>query len=151
MRRASPGDESLLVDMMAEFYGEAAYELDRRHAAAAFSTVLGDPALGRIWIVEADGEPAGYILVTFGYSRESRGRDGFVDDRFSRPPFRNSGLVTTAIRTARDESERLGVRALHLEVGHANDPALAVYRKAGFLNNNRQLLTLRLAPPTHIE
>jgi GNAT superfamily N-acetyltransferase len=151
MKRATTADVSLLVDLMAEFYGEAAYELDRRHAAAAFTALLDDPALGRVWILESDGQIGGYIVLTLGYSMEYGGRDAFVDDLFVRAPFRNRGLGTAAIETARAECEQLGVRAIHLEVGHDNDPALAVYRKAGFRNNDRELMTLRLASPSHLE
>jgi ribosomal protein S18 acetylase RimI-like enzyme len=43
----------------------------------------------------------------------------------------------------------LGVRALHLEVGRDNSAAQALYRRAGFEDSGRQLLTLRLADPTH--
>src|ERR1022692_1382364 len=42
MRRASPNDIPLLVDLMAEFYAEAGYDLDRARAAGAFEAILGD-------------------------------------------------------------------------------------------------------------
>jgi hypothetical protein len=35
-------------------------------------------------------------------------------------------------------------------VARDNAPAQAVYRRAGFAGNDRQLLTLRLADPTHV-
>ena len=50
---------------------------------------------------------------------------------------------------ARDVCTARGVRALHLEVAHDNDPAQGVYRRAGFASTDRQLLTLQLASPTH--
>jgi ribosomal protein S18 acetylase RimI-like enzyme len=44
----------------------------------------------------------------------------------------------------------LGVRALHLEVGRDNVPAQELYRRVGFVDTDRRLLTLKLADPTHV-
>ena len=49
MRSATTDDTQTLVDLMAEFYAESGYVLDRPHAAAAFSELLADPRLGRAW------------------------------------------------------------------------------------------------------
>jgi ribosomal protein S18 acetylase RimI-like enzyme len=42
-----------------------------------------------------------------------------------------------------------GIRALNVETGHDNAAALAVYRKAGFVEIDHAHLTLPLAEPTH--
>lgn len=84
MRQATPEDVERLVDLMAEFYGESDYPLNRKRAADAFSTLLSDERLGRVWIVEADSENVGYIVLTLGYSMEYGGRDAYVDDLFVR-------------------------------------------------------------------
>ena len=55
---------------MSEFYGEAGYGLNLERVTAAFRALLLDARLGRAWIVEADGVPAGYIVITMGYSME---------------------------------------------------------------------------------
>jgi GNAT superfamily N-acetyltransferase len=150
MRRATPADRDLLVRLMTEFYAEAGYQLDPRLAASAFDQLLSTDALGSVTIVEADGEPAGYVVLTLGFSMEYAGRDAFVDDLFIREPFRGQGLGARLLAHARQECLDLGVRALHLEVGRDNDPAKALYFKAGFINADRMLLTLRLAPPSHV-
>jgi len=150
MREATPLDVALLVDLMAEFYAESAYPVDRERATVAFATLLGDDRLGRAWLIESAGEVVGYLVVTLGYSMEYGGVDGFVDDLFIREGFRGSGLGTLAIAAARAFCEERGVRALHLEVDRGNAVAQQLYRRAGFEGNERQLLTLRLAPPLHV-
>jgi ribosomal protein S18 acetylase RimI-like enzyme len=84
----------------------------------------------------------------------SRGRllggDAFVDDLFIRPPFRGRGLGKLALAEVRAACEQRGVRALHLEVGRDNGAAHSLYRRAGFGDTDRQLLTLKLADPTHL-
>jgi len=81
---------------------------------------------------------------------EYGGRDGFIDDLFIRQPFRGQGLGKLALAKVRAACEERGVRALHLEVGRDNDAAHSLYRQAGFVATDRQLLTLRLADPTHL-
>lgn len=149
LRQASPDNCALLVDLMTEFYAEADYPLNRRRAEAAFSELLADPRLGLVWVIEVESAPVGYVVMTLGYSMEYGGRDAFVDDLFIRPDFRGHGLGTLAVETVRAACAERGVRAIHLEVGRDNDAAQSVYRRAGFVDTDRQLLTLRLADPTH--
>jgi ribosomal protein S18 acetylase RimI-like enzyme len=134
---------------MAEFYAEAGYRLNRPHAAKAFAALLSDERLGRVWLIEAGSEEVGYVVLTLGYSMEFGGLDAFVDDLFIQAPFRHHGLGTAAVAEAKAYSMELGVRALHLEVGRDNAVAQAVYRRAGFILTDRQLMTVRLADPSH--
>lgn len=150
LRAARQDDRPLLVDLMAEFYAESGYPLARGHADAAFAELLARPALGQVWLIETDAGPAGYVVLTLGYSMEYGGRDAFVDDLFIRPPYRGKGLGKLALEQVRAACVERGVRAIHLEVGRDNDPAQGLYRRAGFVETDRQLLTLKLADPTHV-
>lgn len=148
MRLATPADRQLLVELMAEFYAESDYPLDRDRTGTTFGALLADPRLGGVWLIESGGHAVGYAVVTLGYSMEYGGLDGFLDDFFIQPGFRNAGLGTAALARVREYCTERGVRALHLEVARGS-PAHRIYRKAGFENNNRELLTLRLANPLH--
>ncbi len=149
VRDATPSDRALLVELMAEFYAESGYPLNRQRAEVAFSELLADPGLGRVWLIEDSPGPVGYVVLTLGYSMEYGGRDAFVDDLFIRQGFRGKGSGTLALHSVRAACRDLGIRALHLEVGRENGAAQALYRRAGFKDTDRQLLTLRLADPTH--
>ena len=149
MREAVLRDVSTLVELMAEFYAESGYVLDGGARAAAFTVLLSDPRLGRVWLIEEAASVVGYVVVTFVYGMEYGGLMAFVDDFFVRPAFRNAGLGTAALAAARDACAILGVRALSVEVAGDNDPALAVYRRTGFAMTDRKLMVLALAAPTH--
>jgi GNAT superfamily N-acetyltransferase len=149
VREGVGGDVRTLVELMAEFYAESGYVLDRGRAAAAFTALLSDPRLGRVWLIEQAAAEVGYVVVTFVYGMEYGGLMAFVDDFFVRPAFRNAGLGTTALTAARDACALLGVRALSVEVAGDNAPALAVYRCTGFTMTDRKLMVLALAAPTH--
>jgi ribosomal protein S18 acetylase RimI-like enzyme len=81
---------------------------------------------------------------------EYGGLAGFVDDLFIREAHRHAGHGTAALLNVREFCAARGMRTLHVEVGQDNVTAQRVYRKAGFVSTDRQLLTLQLAPPTHV-
>ena len=149
MQEAVLGDVRTLVELMTEFYAESSYVLDRARAAAAFTALLSDPRLGRVWLIEQTAAVVGYVVVTFVYGMEYGGLMAFVDDFFVRPAFRNSGLGTAALAEARDACAIHGVRAMAVEVAGDNDSALAVYRRTGFAMTDRRLMVLALAAPAH--
>lgn len=149
LRPATFADCSLLVELMSEFYAESDYALHPSRAEEAFKALLADHGFGRAWLIESQAQVAGYVVLTLGYSMEYGGRDAFVDDLFIRRAFRGKGLGRSALDEVRSAALSLGVRALHLEVGRDNSAAQALYRRTGFEDSGRQLLTLRLADPTH--
>ena len=137
--------------MMGEFYLEGGYPLNHRCAADAFTALLADDRLGYVFFIQSDFQDVGYIVVTLCYSMEYGGLNAFVDDLFVRRPFRGSGLGTSALTKARAFCMNRGVRAIHVETGRDNAAAQAVYRRVGFVQTDRQLLTLKLASATHEE
>ena len=145
MRPATIEDMPLLVALMTEFYAEAGTPLDPTRAAAAFAALLADDRLGKVWVIQAGHDDVGYVAVTFSYSMEFGGRNAFLDDLFIQRAFRGAGLGTAALAKVRAFCVERGVRALHLETGRDNDAAQALYRRAGFVVTDRQLLTLVLA------
>jgi len=145
MRPATTDDISLLVTLMTEFYAEAATPLNAACATEAFAALLADDRLGKVWLIQAGNNDVGYVVVTFSYSMEFGGRNGFVDDLFIQAAFRGAGFGTAALKEVRTFCEEQGVRALHLETGRDNAAAQALYRRAGFKVTDRQLLTLELA------
>ncbi len=151
MRVATRGDLDTLLGLMGDFYAESGYVLDRPRAAEAFAHLLGDPRLGRVWIVEQGGRDVGYLVLTFVFGMEYGGLMAVVDDFYIRPAWRNAGVGTAALAAVRESCAGLGVRAVSVEVGRENAVARSVYRRAGFSDVDRLLMTLRLGRPTHVE
>ncbi|HKT87798.1 MAG TPA: GNAT family N-acetyltransferase [Candidatus Sulfotelmatobacter sp.] len=113
---------------------------DEVEAALATERLLRDPALGRAWMIVADGQSIGYIVMAFDYSLEYRGRGAWVDEFFVRRQYRGSGIGTRALKFFVAQAKELGVSAVHLEVNHGN-PAIDLYRRAGFEDHQRYLMT----------
>ncbi|UCG52935.1 MAG: GNAT family N-acetyltransferase [Candidatus Latescibacterota bacterium] len=143
-RIAKPGDRDMLVKMMEEFYAESESPFDADQAAEAFENLLRDDSVGRVWLLEREGTAAGYVVLTVGFSMEFGGRDAFVDDLFVREEHRRYGLGRVAMKAVLDECKKRRVRALHLEVARENSAAKALYRRFGFVDHGRQLMTANL-------
>lgn len=143
LRLARHDDVPRLVELMTEFYAEAGFPLPDS-ASAAFTAIITDDRFGHVWVIQDGDEAVGYAVLTLGFSMEYGGLDAFMDDLFIRPSHRDKGLGGSVVEELKRACVARGVRALHLEVDRANDAAHRVYRRAGFKENGRQLLTLRL-------
>jgi len=135
--------------MMTEFYSDSPYTLNPRRAIDAFAALLKDERRGYVWFIQSDGRDVGYIVVTLCHSMTFGGLVGIVDDFFVQPAYRGKGLGKAAMQEVRSHCANHGIRALQVETARDNAPALAVYRRAGFVNTDHVHLTLGLAEPTH--
>lgn len=143
-RPARPADTSPLLDLVAAFYREEGYPFDRRAARAALVALLRDAGHGWVWIVERRSKPIGYVLVTLAYSLEYGGKTAFVDEIYLLPDERGRGLGSKALALAERAAAASGARAIHLEVERSNPEAHALYRRQGYDDRGRFLLTKAL-------
>lgn len=138
---AAASNIETLLEMMREFYMHEELRFDEAMARRALEGILSNPALGRVFLIYADDEIAGYTVLTFGYSLEFHGRDAFVDELFLHEKFRGQGISQRALEFLAEVCRENGVAALHLEVERKNLAAQAAYRKFGFADHDRYLLT----------
>jgi ribosomal protein S18 acetylase RimI-like enzyme len=110
-------------------------------AARLVSELIKHPEYGGIWLVEFEGHTAGYLLLTICYSLEFGGRFGLLDELYIKDRHRGQGIGGAALDFAETECRRRGLRALRLEVAHANPRALDLYRRRGFSVDPRHLMT----------
>jgi diamine N-acetyltransferase len=144
LRRALPADAETVFALLRQFYAFSGYALDEPAGRAALQRLLADDSLGRVWLVEDEGQVVGYVVLCFGYSIEFHGRDAFVDEVFLLDTHRGRGLGGRVIEAVVGECRDLGIEALHLEAEHDNAPAIALYRKLGFRDHARYLMTRHL-------
>jgi len=144
LRSAGMDDRGLLLVLIRGLYDHERIPFDEDRTDRALAGLLADPSLGRVWIVESDGEPAGYAVLTLGYSLEFGGRFGLLDELFIREEHRGRGAGRQALARIAEACRELGLSALRLEVGRTNRTAQGLYGKAGFATEDRDLMTLRL-------
>lgn len=149
IRIATLTDVDALVQLMRQYYAETQRTLTEPLAARALELVLDDSRLGQAWMIEQDGRPAGFVVLTVSFSMEYGGLRGFVDNFFVAPAFRGRGLAHLALEEVKRSCVRRGVRALFVETRPEEGAAMAAYRSVGFLDSINRLLTLPLAPSVH--
>lgn len=146
-RPAEPGDRAQLLDFMAALAAHDGDPFDRAAGARALDQLLANPRAGCVWLIEVGGEPAGYAVLTVGFSLEYQGPDAFVDELYLAEPYRGQGIGRQALTLLERAAKERGVRAIHLEVKRSNLSAQAVYRRAGFVDHDRYLMTKWLGDP----
>jgi len=88
----------------------------------------------------------GYIVLSFDYSLEYGGRCGWVDEFFVRREYRGKGIGSQALRFFMERARELGVKTVHLGVRCGN-PAIELYRRAGFKEHDAYVMTKWLTQP----
>ncbi|HEX2113561.1 MAG TPA: GNAT family N-acetyltransferase [Alphaproteobacteria bacterium] len=110
-------------------------ELKSRFGVAqrrALRMLMRGDAFGHGWLIKVNAVPAGFVIVSLGYSVEYGGRDAFIDELYVLPEFRRRGLGSRAVQFAERFCRGRGVTTVHLEVARGNRAAKAIYRRAGF-------------------
>ena len=143
IREAHLHDEPVLLPMMRSlaFQEPGAIPFDEAVARAAFRQFLCLPAFGRFLVLCLDGELVGYIILTLGFSFEFHGHDAFIDELYVAPEYRRRGYGRQAMEFAEKKAAEMGVSAIHLEVDVGIDPALELYRRTGYEDHKRFLMT----------
>ncbi|MGB7316740.1 MAG: GNAT family N-acetyltransferase [Planktotalea sp.] len=130
--------------MVRAFHEEEALQGSDEHRRAALEPLLEGSPHGAVYLVGPSRGPIGYIVVTFGWSVEFGGLDGFIDEIYIRPGVRGRGVGSEVITALVAMLKSVGMKALHLEVEPANDSALRLYKRCHFKARDGYLLMSRV-------
>ena len=135
LRRAEPTDVDFVVELLAHDEVEPFLSLHRgreRHDVLARITRSGsEPASAGVFVIEAEGRPAG-VLEFWTFSERSRIAD--LGGLALHPDFRGRGLAEWAARELqRHLLLELGFHRLQLEVYGFNEHAIAHAERVGFV------------------
>ncbi len=147
LHRATPGDIDTLLGLVAQFYGHFGYTFEPTAHRKMLEEFITHEYMGSLWLVRVDGEVAGYLALTYGYTFEFGGRDAFVDEFFMTEPYRNGGFGRLALQEIQEKMTALGLHAIHLHTEHYNERAKRLYESVGFVDMKRATLTF-LPPKT---
>jgi len=138
---ATDEDIETLIPLVRALYEYDRTPFDPSAHRLTLENLLKNDSYGKVWILQLKRETIGYVVLVFGYSLEFRGRDAIIDELFIIEKYRRRGLGTRVLLFLEDMCRSHEVRALHLEVEHANINAQAFYRKLGFIDHHRYLMT----------
>ncbi len=144
IRRFEETDKKDFLLMCKDFYtcGATIGEISEIQMKNTFNYILSDGTHLNGFIIEHDGETAGYGLVILFYSNEVGGLCGLLDEIYILPQFRGEGLGSSyldEIASALNED----IIGLRLEACYSNERALKLYEDMGFKTlNYKQLVKI---------
>lgn len=144
LRVATPADLATVLPIVADFHHHEKIATTPAHRETALRGLLSDPRLGAAVLAERQGKVVGYALLCLGYSVEFGGRDAFVDELYVAPEARGTGVGQRLLAELETIATKQRVVALHLEVDHANPRAHDLYKRLGYRDHDRHLMTKRL-------
>jgi ribosomal protein S18 acetylase RimI-like enzyme len=148
IREATFRDEAELLSMMRRLAEQEPGKIrfDEPAARATFRKFLSLPAFGKAWLLSLGSATVGYMVLTLGFSFEFHGHDAFIDELYIDVAHRRRGFGLQAVDFAEKKAREMGVNAVHLEVDRGNDPACELYRRTGYEEHDRFLMTKWLKP-----
>ncbi|WP_236564843.1 GNAT family N-acetyltransferase [Flavobacterium sp. MK4S-17] len=133
-------DIDIAVSMMHDFYAIDNYPMDRATAKNLFIEFVENDSLGKSWLIYFEGEPVGYVILTFIFSFEYKGRIAFLDELFIIPQARGNGLGKKVLDFIHRQAKIHSVRVIYLEVEGHNEIAQKLYASKNFTVHNRKLM-----------
>ena len=140
---ARPEHLDQVLALVATFHEEQGITQDDTTRHAALAPVLEGTPYGAVYIIGPTRAPIGYVVMTFSWSVEFGGMDGFVDEIYIRPRVRGRGIATEVLLELPKALADAGIIALHLEVDRDNDTAQRLYGRTGFKPRERYMLMTR--------
>jgi len=140
---ARPEHLDQVLALVATFHEEQGITQDDTTRHAALAPLLEGTPYGAVYIIGPTRAPIGYVVMTFSWSVEFGGMDGFVDEIYIRPRVRGRGIATEVLLELPKALADAGIIALHLEVDRDNDTAQRLYGRTGFKPRERYMLMTR--------
>ena len=143
LKLAQPEDLDRVVALVTAFHAETGITQDDAARRAGLAPLLDGIPHGAVYLIGPSRAPIGYVVVTFGWSVEFGGLDGFIDEIYVRPAVRGRGIASEILISLSAALAEAGLKALHLEVDRADDPSQRIYARAGFKLRDRFALMSR--------
>jgi len=135
-------DIPLVITMMEEFYAIDNYPIDVNVSRGLMHEFLENETLGRGWLILKEDQPVGYVIMTFVFSFEYKGRIAFLDELFISEKARGLGFGKQALDFISEQAKALSVKIIYLEIEGHNTVAQQLYLSKGYSIHNRGLMKL---------
>lgn len=132
MRDLLPDDRTVFLSMVKSFYLSAAvaHNVHPRNFEKTFEAALSKSPFIRAFIIEDEGVPAGYAILSFTYSNEAGGMVVLIEELYINETCRGKGLGRKFFEFL--EQEYPLAKRFRLEVRKTNKKAIALYDGLGY-------------------
>jgi GNAT superfamily N-acetyltransferase len=142
-RLAGENDFATLLPMMADFNAIDGYHFDEATTTKNLQRFIANEQLGKLWLIYADEQVIGYVVLAACFSFEFKGFTAFIDELYLVQSYRGKGVGGQVIDFIEMQARRMEIKALHLEVERHNEKGKKLYQKKGFKEHERALMTKR--------
>jgi ribosomal protein S18 acetylase RimI-like enzyme len=136
-------DAGRVLPLVAAFHAEMGIDSDETTRAAGIAPLLDGSPHGVVYLMGPQRAPIGYVVISFGWSVEFGGMDGFVDEIFVRPGVRGRGIGAEVLSQLAKALGEAGMKALHLEVRKDDARTRRFYEKLRFAPRDDYTLMTR--------
>ncbi len=132
-RRFEETDRDVFFSMVKRFYAPPAvlHFPSDDVMMSAFDESLKDNGFVYGFILEADGKPAGYSVVSMKFETEVGGLAAWIEELFVEEEYRSKGIGKEFFEFIENEFKGK-IRRIRLEVGEDNLGAIKLYKSLGF-------------------
>lgn len=130
IRKIVEQDRTDYLRLTEEFYRSDAvwHDVPQEYRKRTFDELMRSDCYVQAYMLEQDGQTAGYALTAKTYSQEAGGIVIWIDEIYISPEYRGKGLGKEFFAFA----ETLGAARLRLEAEPNNECAIALYRSLGY-------------------
>lgn len=131
IRKIQPQDKEAYLTLAREFYNSDAvmHPVPEEFLLRTFNELMRSEVYAEGFILEKDGETAGYALIAKTFSQEAGGLTVWIEELYVRPKFRSMGLGREFFSFLHKSRPAARYR---LEVEPDNERAIALYSRLGF-------------------
>ncbi|MCG6556674.1 GNAT family N-acetyltransferase [Ruegeria sp. 1NDH52C] len=133
-------DLDRLTAMVGAFHAEQGLHGSEEARRDALQPLLEGIPHGCVYLIGPARAPLGYVIVTFGWSVEFGGLDGFIEEIWLRPAVRGRGIASEVLGQLPKALAAAGMRALHLEVDRRNEAVQRLFARARFAPRPDEML-----------
>ncbi len=132
IRPFEPGDRAVFFTMAREFYRSPAvlHPSPDDCFARTFDALMAGTPYADGFLIESDGDAAGYLLTARTWSNEIGGEVVWAEELYIRPAFQHRGLGRAALAFLHDYYPQ--ARRFRLEVTPENRDAVRLYERLGY-------------------
>lgn len=143
-REIGQADIDTVVTMMQDFYAIDGYPIDVAVSKGLMHEFIENPSLGSGFMIYSDDAPVGYVILTFVFSFEYKGRIAFLDELYIASSQRGKGIGKLALDFVTEQAKFHSVKIIYLEIEGHNAVAQKLYLSKGYTVHNRGLMRLEI-------
>ena len=131
IRKITESDKSEYIEMVTKFYNSDAVlkPVPSENFEATFLELMRSDDYTEAFIIEFEGQTAGYALLAKTFSQEAGGVCIWIEELFIKPKFRGKGLGKQFFEFL---FQNRPAKRYRLEIEPENETAVALYLKKGF-------------------